>query len=70
MPYSYRGAQIDWKVKSVLYASEKGSENRFVAANAIQRSGIEQTVKDQLSTLKAQIGAQLSGGAGSESYEL
>lgn len=70
MPYSYKGVDIDWKVKSVVYASNKGSESRFVASNAIHRNEMEQTVKEKLSALKSQISAQLAGGPGTETFEL
>jgi len=70
MEYSYRGSEINWLVKSVVYSSDKGSESRFVAANAISRNEMEQEVKESLSALKSQIEAQMAGGSGSESFEL
>jgi hypothetical protein len=70
MKYSYKGLENDWKVKSVVYTSNKGGEHRFVAGNAIERNEMEQTVKEKLTALKSQITAQLAGGTGSESFEL
>lgn len=70
MEYSYKGSELNWQVKSVVYASNKGTESRFVAGNAIHRNEMEQTVKEKLTALKSQITAQLAGGTGSESFEL
>lgn len=70
MEYSYKGVELNWTVKSVVYASDKGSENRFVASDAIARNGMEQQVKEQLKALKSQIEAQMAGGTGSQSFEL
>lgn len=54
----------------MVYSSNKGSESRFVADNAIHRNDMEKTVKEKLTALKSQITAQLAGGTGSESFEL
>ena len=70
MEYAYKGLELNWLVKSVLYASDKGSESRFVGGNAISRNEMEQKIKDSLATLKSQIEKQMSGGNGSESFEL
>lgn len=70
LEYSYMGNELNWTVSGVVYASDKGKESRFVAADAIARNGMEQRVKEQLKALKSQIEAQLTGGAGSESFEL
>lgn len=70
MEYSYKGVELNWTVKSVVYASDKGNESRFVASDAIARNGMEQHVKEQLKALKSQIEAQMAGSASSESFEL
>jgi len=70
MPYSYKGLELDWKVRSVVHGSDKNSDYRFVASNGIERNEMEQTVKEKLSALKSQISAQLAGGTGTESFEL
>lgn len=68
--YSYKGSELNWTVGQVVYSSGKGTEWRFVAYNAVARNEIEQEVKQSLTALKSQIEAQMSGGAGSESFEL
>ena len=68
--YSYKGLELNWLVKSIVYSSDKGKESRFVGGNAMSRNELEQQVKDSLSALKSQIEAQMSGGNRSESYEL
>lgn len=70
MEYSYKGLELNWEVGSVVYASDKGSESRFVASDAITRNDMEQHVKEQLKALKSQIEGQIAGGTGSQSYEL
>ena len=70
LPYSYKGVDLNWTVKSMVYASDKSSESRFVSADAIARSQNEETIKEKLKALKSQIDAQLAGGSGSESFEL
>lgn len=70
MAYAYKGVDIDWKVKSVVHISDKRTESRFVARNAIERTEMEETVKEQLAALKSQISAQMAGTTGTESFEL
>jgi hypothetical protein len=70
MEYSYKGVEVNWLVKSVVYKSDKGSESRFVGNNAIARNEMEQNIKEALTALKSQIDAQMSGGNRSESFEL
>jgi hypothetical protein len=55
MEYSYKGTEINWLVKSVVYASDKAKESRFVADNAAARNDIEQHIKEKLVALKSQI---------------
>ena len=70
VPYSYKGLDLSFQAKSVMHISEKGTEWRFVAGNAIERNEMEQRVKDSLVALKSQIEAQMSGGGGTQSFEL
>ena len=68
--YSYKGLDLNYQVKSVVYGSEKGSEFRFVSSDAVSRNAMEQRVKDGLKALKSQIDAQLSAGPATQSFEL
>lgn len=70
MEYTYKGSEINYLVKSVVYHSDKGSESRFVGSNVAERNELEQNLKQGLSALKSQIEAQMSPGAKSESFEL
>lgn len=70
MEYSYKGVEVNYKVKSVVYASDKGHASRFVASDAIVRDEMEAHIMQQLKALKSQIAAQLEGGPGSRTVEL
>lgn len=70
MPYSHNGLELNWKVKSVVYISDKGKEDKFVGRNAIERNEMEETIKEQLSALKSQITALMAGGTGTKTFEL
>ena len=68
--YAYKGTELNYQVKSVVHSSDKGSERRFVASDAIERDRIEQKLKEQLAALKSQIEGQLTRGKGTETFEL
>jgi hypothetical protein len=70
MEYSYKGLELNWKVKSVVYESDKGKESRFVGSNAMERNEIEGNVKSALKALKSQIEAQMSSSNRAESFEI
>jgi hypothetical protein len=47
-----------------------GIEDFLLMEYSYKGNGMEQKVKESLAALKSQIQAQMSGGAGSESFEL
>lgn len=72
MEYSYKGVELNYQVKSVVYDSDKGKGGgrRFVAPDAMVRNEMEGHLMEQLKALKSQIAAQLAGAAGSRTIEL
>ncbi|MBS1816986.1 MAG: hypothetical protein JSU08_03565 [Acidobacteria bacterium] len=70
MEYAYKGLELNYQVKSVVHCSDKGSESRFVASDAIGRNRMEQTLKEQLAALKSQIESQMSSSKETETFEL
>jgi hypothetical protein len=69
IPYSYKGAELNWTVGSVVHSSDKDSERRIVSADAVARNELEKTVADVLKALKSQIEV-LSSGSDSRSFEI
>lgn len=71
MEYSYKGLELNYQVKSLVYASDKGGKgSRFVAPDAVVRNRMEGQLMEQLKALKSQISAQMAGGSGSQTFEL
>jgi hypothetical protein len=70
LEYTYKGSEINYQVKSVVYHSDRGSESRFVGNNVAERNDLEHNLKEGLTALKSQLEEQMSPSAKSETFEL